>query len=96
MWSTTKVNEIARMLCSEISEVFWSGLYATRKCLDGGVWNDVDMSQCTLRNNRSALIIYSTHLNITNNGLHDPSQINNAEVFTISYRRQKGWGYKAV
>ena len=90
IWSTTQVNETARMQCSEISGVFWSGLYATRKCLNDGAWDEVDMSQCTMRDNKTALIIYSTHLNITDNGLHSSSQINNTEVFAIPYRQRKG------
>ena len=81
VWSTIQVNETARMQCSEISELFWSGPYATRRCLDGGVWDEVDMSQCTMKNDRSSLIIYSTHLNMTNNGFHSESQITN-EVFS--------------
>ena len=34
VWSTMNVNKTARI---QFSELFWIGLYATRKCLDGGV-----------------------------------------------------------
>ena len=66
VWSTTLVNETARMQCSGISELFWSGLNATRKCLDGGVWDEVDMSQCTIKDtDEIPFIVYSTYLQIS-------------------------------
>ena len=74
-WSTTLVNETVRIQCSRISEIFWSGLDATRKCLDGGVWDEVDMSQCTMKNDKSSLIIYSSHLNMSDGSFLSESQI---------------------
>ena len=71
------------MQCSGISELFWSGLNATRKCLDGGAWDEVDMSQCTMKNNQSSLITYSTHLNMSDSGFHSGSQIT-TEVFYLT------------
>ena len=63
IWSTTQVNETARMQCSEIRGVFWSGLYASRKCLNDGVWDEVDMSQCTIKNSDELpFIVYSLYL----------------------------------
>ena len=72
IWSTTQVNETARMQCSEISTVFWPGLYATRECLSGGVWDEVDMSQCTIKNSDGMpFIVYSLYLEM-------PEHINNS------------------
>ena len=69
------MNETVRIQCSEISEIFWSGLNATRKCLDGGVWDEVDMSQCTMKNDKSSLIMYSSHLNMSDGSFLSESQI---------------------
>ena len=77
VWSTTQVNATARMQCSEISELFWSGLNATRKCLDGGVWDEVDMSQCTIKDtDEIPFIVYSAYLQI-------PEHINSS-ISTLS------------
>lgn len=86
MWSTTKVNETARIQCSEISELFWSSsdLYVTRNCVDGGVWGEVDMSQCTMKNNRSSLIIYSTYLNMADTNFSNYLSWITTEVATYS------------
>ena len=66
------------MQCSEISELFWSGLNATRKCLDGGVWDEVDMSQCTIKDtDEIPFIVYSTYLQI-------PEHINNSSTSTVN------------
>ena len=68
VWSTMDVNKTARIQCSEISRSFWTGLYATRKCLDGGVWDGVDVSQCTIKDtNEIPFIVYSTYLRILDN-----------------------------
>ena len=62
------VNKTARIQCSKISGSFWTGLYATRKCLDGGVWDAVDVSQCTVKDtNKIAFIVYSTYLQLLDN-----------------------------
>ena len=76
VWSTTEVNKTARIQCSEISRSFWTGLYATRKCLDDGVWDAVDVSQCTIKEDKLSFIIYSTLLNLTDGGFNSASQIN--------------------
>ena len=80
VWPTTEVNETARIQCHEINEAFWTGLYVTRKCLDDGIWGNVDTSQCTIKSNRSSFIIYSTSLNMTDGSYSTSSQIN-TEVF---------------
>ena len=68
IWSTTPVNQTALIQCSEISESFWSGLYVTRKCLYGGVWDEVDVSQCTTKDtNKMPFIMYSTYLKMIEN-----------------------------
>lgn len=71
------------MECYEIDELFWTGLYATRNCLEGGVWDEVDMSQCTVKNDRSSLIAYSTYLNMTDGSFKSLSEIT-TEVFDLS------------
>ena len=68
IWSTTPVNQTALIQCSEINESFWSDLYVTRKCLDGGVWDEVDVSQCTTKDtNKMPFIMYSTYLTTLEN-----------------------------
>ena len=78
IWSTTQVDETARIQCSKISGVFWPDLYATRKCLDDGVWDEVDMSQCTIKDSdEMPLIVYSTYLQI-------PEHIINGSILTLN------------
>ena len=75
IWSTTPVNQTALIQCSEISTSFWSGLYVTRKCLDGGVWDEVDVSQCTINyTNKMPFIIYSTYEN-DNSSIYNLDQV---------------------
>ena len=81
------MNETAKRQCFEISELFWSGLYATRKCLDGGIWDEVDMSQCTIKDNdNSSFIIYSIYLQTTENINSSilTSKLKNEASFSIS------------
>ena len=77
------VNKTARIQCSEISGSFWTGLYATRKCLDGGVWDGVDVSQCTIKDtNEIPFIVYSTYLQLLDNS--SLSTLNQVNIFVIS------------
>ena len=34
----------------------------TRQCLEGGVWDTPDLSQCSIAVESSSLVIYSTYL----------------------------------
>ena len=83
VWPTTEVNETARIQCNEINEAFWTGPNATRKCLDHGIWDNVDVSQCTIMNNGSSFIIYSTSLNMTDGSYITPTQIKTEVVKVI-------------
>ena len=58
--------------CSEINpSTFRVGPYATRKCSDSldinvGVWDEVDITNCTTRSNQ-LLVAYSTYFLTENN-----------------------------
>ena len=41
---------------------FGYGPMVTRRCLEGGVWDLPDLSQCSIAIKSSSLIIYSTYL----------------------------------
>lgn len=67
LWPVTAVNDTAMLQCSEINpSTFRFGPYATRKCLrssnsDEGIWDEVDITNCTTRSDLS-LVVYSTYL----------------------------------
>jgi len=75
-WLHTTVNEVARMRCAHIHPSFGYGPAVTRQCLDGGVWDTPDMSQCSIGVNANPLIIFSTFLETTD-------AQNTAEKFTM-------------
>ena len=54
--------------CSVLGLVNHSGLVLARKCLDGGVWDKVDMSHCTIKDTDGIpFIVYSTYLQMPAN-----------------------------
>ena len=49
IWNKHRVNEVARVRCSNFYYSFRPGVYITRMCTNSGEWGNVDYSNCTMR-----------------------------------------------
>jgi len=49
LWSSHRINQLARVRCSKFHPSFRPGVFITRMCNNNGVWGTVDYSSCTMR-----------------------------------------------
>jgi len=49
LWSSHRINQLARVRCSKFHSSFRPGVFITRMCDNKGVWGTVDYSSCTMR-----------------------------------------------
>ena len=52
--------------CSQFHQSFQSGVYVTRLCNENGEWEQIDFSDCTMRNGSTPIIILEYNHNISN------------------------------
>ena len=57
LWNKHRVNETARVRCSNFYSSFRPAVYITRMCTNSGEWGNVDYSSCTMRPEALPLIM---------------------------------------